>query len=53
MFIYGEDLQKFQVENRNLIDDKLKVLVDRFDVEPIDLIGHALKFRIGWKRIIV
>ncbi|MCM1048252.1 MAG: GNAT family N-acetyltransferase [Clostridiales bacterium] len=49
MFIHGEELQKFQEENRNLIDDKLRTLADEFDVEPIDLIGHVLEFRIEWK----
>lgn len=49
MFIHGEELQKFQEENSNLIDDKLMTLADEFDVVPIDLIGHVLEFRIDWK----
>lgn len=49
MFIHGEELQKFQEENSNLIDDKLMALADEFDVAPIDLIGHVLEFRIDWK----
>lgn len=51
MFFHGEDLKKFQEENNDLIDDKLKVLADQFDVAPIDLIGHVLEFRIEWKQI--
>lgn len=51
MFIYEEDLQKFQEENRNLVDDKLRALANEFDVAPIDLIGHVLEFRIDWKRV--
>lgn len=49
MFIHGEELQKFQEENSNLIDDKLKTLAKEFEVAPIDLVGHVLEFRIDWK----
>ncbi len=49
MFIHGEDLRKFQEENKNLIDDKLRKLAKEFHVAPIDLIGHVLEFRIEWK----
>ncbi len=49
MFIHGEDLRKFQEENKDLIDDKLRKLAKEFHVAPIDLIGHVLEFRIDWK----
>ena len=49
MFIHGEDLRKFQEENKDLIDDKLRKLAKEFHVAPIDLIGHVLEFRIEWK----
>lgn len=49
MFIHGEDLQKFQEENKDLIDDKLRKLAKEFHTAPIDLIGHVLEFRIEWK----
>ncbi len=49
MFIHGEELQKFQQENSNLIDDKLRALANEFNVAPIDLIGHVLEFRIDWE----
>lgn len=49
MFIYGEDLQKFQEENKDLINDKVRKLAKKFNVAPIDLIGHVLEFRIEWK----
>lgn len=49
LFIHGEDLRKFQEENKNLIDDKLRKLAKEFHVAPIDLIGHVLEFRIDWK----
>lgn len=49
MFIHGEDLQKFQEENKDLIDDKVRKLAKEFHVAPIDLIGHVLEFRIDWK----
>ena len=48
MFIHGEDLRKFQEENKDLIDDKLRKLAKEFHVAPIDLIGHVLEFRIDW-----
>ena len=48
MFIHGEDLSKFQEENKDLIDDKLRKLAKEFHVAPIDLIGHVLEFRIDW-----
>lgn len=49
MFIHGEDLRKFQEENKDLIDDKLRKLAKEFHVALIDLIGHVLEFRIDWK----
>lgn len=49
MFIHGEDLRKFQEENKDLIDDKLRKLAKEFHVAPIDLIGHVLEFCIEWK----
>lgn len=49
MLIHGEALHKFQEENQNLIDDKLRKLAKEFNVAPIDLIGHVLEFRIEWK----
>ena len=48
IFIYGEDLRKFQEENKDLIDDTLRKLAKEFHVAPIDLIGHVLEFRIDW-----
>ena len=48
IFIHGEDLRKFQEENKYLIDDKLRKLAKEFHVAPIDLIGHVLEFRIDW-----
>lgn len=49
MFIHGEDLQKFQEENKDLIDDKVRKLAKEFQVAPIDLIGHVLEFCIECK----
>jgi RimJ/RimL family protein N-acetyltransferase len=50
MFMHGEELAQFQEENRNLIDDKLKQVAEEFGVNPIDLIGHFLEYRIVWHR---
>lgn len=49
MLLHGEDLKEFQEENVHLIDDKLRALAEEFGVDPIDLIGHVLEFRIEWK----
>lgn len=48
MFLYGEDLRKFQEKNKNAIDDKMIALAEEFGIEPIDLLGHVLEFRIAW-----
>jgi hypothetical protein len=50
MFMHGEELARFQEENRDLIDDKLKRVAEEFGVDPIDLIGHFLEYRIVWHR---
>ena len=50
MFIHGEDLHKFQEENKDLINDELRKLAKEFHIAPIDLIGHVLEFRIEWKK---
>lgn len=48
LFLHGDKLKEFQQENSHLIDDKLIKVADEFGVEPIDLIGHVLEFRIVW-----
>jgi RimJ/RimL family protein N-acetyltransferase len=50
MFIHGEDLEKFQEENKNLITDRIIDVAEEFCVDPIDLIGHVLEYRIEWRR---
>lgn len=50
MFIHGAELERFQEENKNLIDDRIKEVAKEFCVDPIDLIGHVLEYRIEWKK---
>jgi hypothetical protein len=49
MFIHDEELKRFQDEHKDLIDEKIISVADEFCVEPIDLIGHVLEYRIDWK----
>jgi hypothetical protein len=46
MFLHGKELEKFQEENKNLITDRIIEVAEKFCVEPIDLIGHVLEYRI-------
>jgi RimJ/RimL family protein N-acetyltransferase len=50
MFLHGEELKNFQEENKDLITDKLIEVAKEFCVEPINLIGQVLEYRIEWKR---
>jgi RimJ/RimL family protein N-acetyltransferase len=49
--LHGELLEKFQEENKNLITDKIVEVAEEFGVEPIDLIGHVLEYRVEWRGI--
>jgi hypothetical protein len=51
MIIHGEELERYQEENKDLITDKLVEVAEEFCVEPIDLIGHVLEYRIEWRRL--
>jgi hypothetical protein len=50
MFIHGEELERYQEENKNLITDRLIEVAEDFCCDPIDLIGHVLEYRIEWGR---
>lgn len=44
--LHGEDLEEFQRENISEIDDSIRKIAEEFCVEPEDLIGHVLEFRL-------
>lgn len=48
MLLHGEELQKFQQENKDLIDENLSKVAQEFCVEPEDLLGRVLEYRIEW-----
>jgi hypothetical protein len=50
MFIHGEELERFQEENKKLIDDKIKEIAEEFCVNPIDLLGRVLEYKLEWKK---
>jgi RimJ/RimL family protein N-acetyltransferase len=49
MFLHGDELIRFQEENKDLIDDRIIGVANEFGVEPIDLLGHVLEYRIEWE----
>lgn len=44
--LHGEDLEEFQRENISEIDDNIRKIAEEFCVEPEELIGHVLEFRL-------
>jgi RimJ/RimL family protein N-acetyltransferase len=48
MFLHGDELIRFQEENKDLIDDRIIGVANEFGVAPIDLLGHVLEYRIEW-----
>lgn len=49
IFLHGEKLIEYQMENQYLIDDNIRKLAADFNVEPIELLGHVLEYIIEWK----
>jgi len=47
--LHGEEITKYQKENQHLIDDNIRKLAADFGVEPIEILGHVLEYRIEWK----
>lgn len=47
--LHGEEIIKYQKENQHLIDDNIRKLAADFGVEPIEILGHVLEYRIEWK----
>ena len=47
--LHGEDLIRYQNENQYLIDDNIRKLAVDFGVDPIEILGHVLEYKIKWK----
>ena len=47
--LHGEEIIKYQKENQHLIDDNIRKLAADFEVEPIEILGHVLEYKIEWK----
>lgn len=47
--LHGEEIIKYQNENQHLIDDNIRKLAADFGVEPIEILGHVLEYKIEWK----
>ena len=46
VFLHGEQLAAYEKKNDYLVDDRLRELAKEFKVEPQELLGHALEFRV-------
>lgn len=47
--LHGEALERFQQENKDAIDDHIRKTAEEFVVDPEDLLGHVLEYRIDMK----
>ena len=47
--LHGEDLIQYQNENQYLIDDNIRKLAVDFGVDPIEILGYVLEYKIEWK----
>ena len=47
--LHGEEVIKYQKENQHLIDDNIRNLAADFGVEPVEILGHVLEYKIEWK----
>lgn len=47
--LHGEEITKYQKENQYLIDDNIRKLAADFGVEPVEILGHVLEYKIEWK----
>lgn len=45
----GTDIEQFEEENLDLIDDNLKKVAGEFEVEPRKLLSHVLEYIIEWQ----
>ena len=44
VFLHGEELKAYEKKKDYLVDDRLRELAKEFQVEPRELLGHALEF---------
>ncbi len=49
--IHGEELEQFENDNLELIDDKLREVAHEFNVEPRKLLSHVLAYRFDISRM--
>lgn len=49
--LHGKVLAKFQSENEKYIDDKITAVAKEFCMEPIDILGHVLEYRIDMEKL--
>lgn len=44
--LHGEDLKEFQRDNMDYIDDNIRIIADEFFMDPEDILGQVLEYRI-------
>lgn len=44
--LHGEELIEFQRDNLDCIDDNIRIVAEEFCMEPEDILGHVLEYRI-------
>lgn len=44
--LHGEFLEEYQEENKDSIDDKMREVADKFCMDPEDMLGYVLEYRI-------
>lgn len=42
----GEELEKFREKNKAMIDDKIRAVAEEFCMNPEDILGYVLEYRI-------
>ena len=42
----GEELEKFREKNKAMIDDKIRAVAEEFCMDPEDILGYVLEYRI-------
>lgn len=47
--LHGEEVIKYQKEKQHLINDNIRSLAADFGVEPVEILGHVLEYKIEWK----
>jgi len=50
--LHGDTLKQFQEENKQFIDENMKAIAEEFGMDPEDMLGHVLDYRIDAKKYI-